>query len=217
MAASIVTDLSNVTELAVALTRSPGGVAATITGTISNLLPKLNWAKEHGFARVLQSTSIIVEDQKQGTLNSITRLPYQVVNSQGQPSTNFEETGLRASIKPQILGARSDSVKLEMSFAVKSLISYSAQGPLTSARELQTTIHVRSGQSAAVGGLITNDSATNYNKLPADASANPIISLYASRDFRRNQSQFVVFVTPIIKSSASSGSEEIKRKFRLTN
>lgn len=196
---------------------SPGGVAATITGTISNLLPKLNWAKEHGFARVLQSTSLIVEDQKQGSLNSVTRLPYQVVNSQGQPSTNFEETGLRATITPRVLGARSDSVKLELSFAVKSLISYSAAGPLTSSREIQTTVHVRSGQSAAVGGLITNDSATNYNKLPQDASRNPIISLYASKDFRRNQSQFVVFVTPIIKSSASSGSEEIKRKFRLTN
>lgn len=197
--------------------RSPGGVTATITGTISNLLPKLNWAKEHGFARVLQSTSLIVEDQKLGSLNSVTRLPYQVVNAQGQPSTNFEETGLRAAITPRILGARSDSVKLEMSFSVKSLISYTTAGPLTSSREIQTTIHVRSGQSAAVGGLITNDSATNFNKLPQDASKNPIISLYASKDFRRNQSQFVVFVTPIIKSSASSGSEEIKRKFRLTN
>lgn len=197
--------------------RAPGGVMATLTGTLSNLLPKLNWAKEHGFARVLQSTSIIVEDNKQGTLNSITRLPYQVVNAQGQPSTNFEETGLRATLTPTILGARSDSVKLEMSFAVKSLISISAAGPLTSSREIQTTIHVRSGQSAAVGGLITNDNATNFNKLPQDASRNPIISLYASKDFRRNQSQFVVFVTPIIKSSASSGSEEIKRKFRLTN
>lgn len=196
--------------------RTPGGVAATITGTINNLLPKLNWAKEHGFARVLQSTSLIVEDQKQGSLNSLTRLPYLVTNAQGQPSTNFEETGLRAQITPRILGARSDSVKLEMSFAVKSLISYSAAGPLTSSREIQTTIHVRSGQSAAVGGLITNDSATNFNKLPPDSTPNPIISLYASKDFRRNQSQFVVFVTPIIKSSASSGSEEIKRKFRLT-
>jgi pilus assembly protein CpaC len=197
--------------------RSPGGFGATITGTIRNLLPKLNWAKEHGFARVLQSTSLIVEDQKLGTLNSLTRLPYQVVNAQGQPSTNFEETGLRASITPRVLGARSDTVKLEMSFAVKSLISYTAAGPLTSSREIQTVIHVRSGQSAAVGGLITNDSATNYNKLPPDASPNPIISLYASKDFRRNQSQFVVFVTPIIKSSASSGAEEIKRKFRLSN
>ncbi len=196
--------------------RSPGGVTSTITGTISNLLPKLNWAKEHGFARVLQSSSIIVEDRKQGVLNSITRLPYQVVNAEGQPSTNFEETGLRTNVTPAVRG-RSDSVQLALNFAVKSLISYTEQGPLTSSREIQTVIHVKSGQSAAVGGLITNDSATNYNKLPANVSKNPIFSLYASKDFRRNQSQFVVFVTPIIKSSASAGSEKIKQKFRLPN
>lgn len=196
--------------------RSPGGVVATITGTISNLLPKLNWAKEHGFARVLQSSSIIVQDGKLGSLNSITRLPYQVINGQGQPSTSFEETGLKTSITPAVLGARSDSIKMDMSFAVKSLISYTDAGPLTSGREIQTTVHVRSGQSAAVGGLITNDSATNYNKLPSNVSRNPIISLYASKDFRHNQSQFVVFVTPIIKSSASAGSEKIKKKFRIS-
>lgn len=192
-----------------------GGITTAITGTIKNLLPKLNWAKEHGFARVLQSSSVIVEDGKPGVINSITRLPYQVVNAQGQPSTNFEETGIRTNITPQIMGARSDSVKLAMNFAVKSLISYSDQGPLTASREIQTTLHVRSGQSAAVGGLITNDSGTNFNKLPANASRNPLISLYASKDFRRNQSQFVVFVTPLIKSSASAGSDKIKKKFRL--
>lgn len=195
--------------------RGPGGVAATITGMVSNLLPKLNWAKQHGFARVLQSSSVTVEDGKQGVINSITRLPYQVVNGQGQPSTNFEETGIRTNVTPQIMGARSDSVKLALNFAVKSLLSYSDQGPLTASREIQTVLHVRSGQSAAVGGLISNDSGTNFNKLPAGASRNPLISLYASKDFRRNQSQFVVFVTPLIKSSASAGSDKIKRKFRL--
>lgn len=194
---------------------SPGGIVGTITGTVSNLLPKLNWAKQHGFARVLQSSSVMVEDGKTGVVNSITRLPYQVVNSQGQPSTNFEDTGIRTSITPNIMGARSDSVNLNMKFAVKSLISYSSQGPLTASREIQTVLHVRSGHSAAVGGLITSDSGTNYNKLPADASKNPILSLYASKDFRRNQSQFVVFITPIIKSSASAGADKIKRKFRL--
>jgi pilus assembly protein CpaC len=194
---------------------SPGGATSTISGTISNLLPKLNWAKEHGFARVLQSSSVMVEDGKPGVINSIQRLPYQVVNAQGQPSTNFEEAGIRTNITPTIMGQRSDSVKLSLNFAVKSLISYSSAGPLTASREIQTTLHVRSGQSAAVGGLISNDSATNYNKLPANASTNPIISLYASKDFRRNQSQFVVFITPIIKSSASAGSDKIKKKFRL--
>jgi pilus assembly protein CpaC len=195
--------------------RNPGGLAATITGTVSNLLPKLNWAKQHGFARVLQSSSVTVENGKQGVINSITRLPYQVVNAQGQPSTNFEETGIRTNVTPSIMGQRSDSVQLALNFAVKSLLSYSDQGPLTASREIQTVLHVRSGQSAAVGGLISNDSGTNFNKLPAGASKNPLISLYASKDFRRNQSQFVVFVTPLIKSSASAGSEKIKRKFRL--
>ncbi|NJL26045.1 MAG: type II and III secretion system protein, partial [Calothrix sp. SM1_5_4] len=195
--------------------RNPGGLTTTITGTISNLLPKLNWAKQHGFARVLQASTVTVEDGKPGVINSITRLPYQVVNAQGQPSTNFEETGIRTNITPQIMGQRSDSVKLALNFAVKSLLSYSDQGPLTASREIQTVLHVRSGQSAAVGGLISNDSGTNFNKLPAGASRNPLISLYASKDFRRNQSQFVVFVTPVIKSSASAGSDKIKKKFRM--
>ncbi|MCB0362173.1 MAG: BON domain-containing protein [Bdellovibrionales bacterium] len=197
--------------------KSPGGIVSTITGTISNLLPKLNWAKEHGHARILQSSSLIVQDGNPGIINSISRIPYQVVNSEGQPSTSFEETGIRTNITPAILGVRSDSVQLQLNFAVKSLVSYTDQGPLTSSREIQTVIVVRSGQSAAVGGLISNESGTNYNKLPANASRNPIISLYASKDFRRSQSQFVVFVTPIIKSSASAGSEKIKRKFRLNN
>lgn len=194
---------------------SPGNVVTTITGTINGLLPRLNWAKEHGHARVLQASTIVVQDREKGTLNSTTRLPYQVINAQGQPSTNFEEAGLRTSITPVILGARSDSISLDMNFSVKSLISYTEAGPLTSARDIQTKLVVRSGASAAVGGLISSDTGTNYNKLPSDAAKNPIISIYASKDFRRNQSQFVVFVTPVIKSSASAGSDKIKRKFRL--
>ena len=194
---------------------SPGGVATTITGTVRNLLPKLNWAKEYGHARVLQNTSLIVEDGRQGVLNSTSRIPYQTVGSDGLQQTAFEETGIRTSVTPRILGARSDSVNLDINFAVKALVDQTAAGPLTSSREIKTIIVVRSGQSAAVGGLITNDTGTGYNRLPANASNNPLISLYASKDFRRSQSQFIVFITPIIKSSASSGVEKIKRKFRL--
>lgn len=195
--------------------RSPGGLTSTITGTISNLLPKLNWAKAHGHARVLQSASIIVEDQKPGTLNSIQSIPYQMVTGDGLPTTAFAQAGIKTTITPQIIGARSDSISLKLNFSVSSLIGMTPQGPLTSSREINTQVVVRSGASAAVGGLISSDTSTGYNKLPPNASTNPLISLYASKDFRRNQSQFVVFVTPIIKASASSGAENIKRKFRL--
>jgi pilus assembly protein CpaC len=195
--------------------RSPGGFTSTLTGTISNLLPKLNWAKEHGHARILNSASIIVEDNKAGTINSLQNIPYQTASDTGAPLTAFVEVGIRTTITPQIIGSRSDSLSLKLNFSVKSFIGETSAGPMTSSREINTQLVVRSNASAAVGGLITSDTGTNYNKLPSNASKNPLISLYTSKDFRRNQSQFVVFVTPMIKASASAGSENIKRKFRL--
>ncbi len=196
--------------------RGPAGVLSTITGTISNLIPKLNWAKQHGHARVLQSSSIIVQDGQKGVLNSTSDIPYQTSGRDGALVTGFVKTGLQTSITPTILGERSDSIRLQSIFSIGSFGGYTDQGPLTSKREINTTLVVRSGQSAAVGGLISSTSGTNYNKLPKGVK-NPIISLYASKDFQKSQSQFVVFITPIIKSSASAGAQEIKRKFRIRN
>ncbi len=194
-----------------------GGAVTTITGIISNLLPKLNWAKEHGYSRVLESSSLIVQDGKKGTLNSFQDVPYQTAQGdKGVPVTAFKQIGMKSGITPVIFGERSDSINLTIDFSISALIGTTSGGaPLTSNNDLSTDIVVRSGQSAAVGGLITNRTNTGYNKLPPGQSTNPILSLYASRAFQRDQSQFVVFITPIIKSSASSGAEKIKKKFRL--
>jgi pilus assembly protein CpaC len=187
-----------------------------ITGIIDNLLPKLNWSKQHGYARVLESTSLIVQDGKRGVLNSTREIPYTTASGdQGVPVTAFKDVGIATAITPVILGERSDSLSLSMEFDISSLVGLTDAGPLTSRNKITSDLVVRSGQSAAVGGLISNRATTNYNKLPKGVAENPIITLYASKDFQRDQSQFVVFVTPIIKSSASSGAEKIKRKFRL--
>ena len=41
---------------------SRSGLSNIISGTINNLIPKLNWAKTHGQARVLKTSTIIAED-----------------------------------------------------------------------------------------------------------------------------------------------------------
>lgn len=193
---------------------SPGGVISTITGTVSNLLPKLNWAKQHGHARVLESTSLIVEDGKKGEIKQVTNQPYPVIGKDGTQGTAFAEVGIVTAITPVLLGEKSGSVHMEMAFKVSSLLGNTPSGaPITSNNEMTSTVTVRDRQSAAVGGLIRNSTSTGYNR-PA-GQKNPIISLYASKDFIKQQSQFVVFVTPIVKTSASAGAEQIKKKFRL--
>ncbi|MFN7905944.1 MAG: BON domain-containing protein [Pseudobdellovibrionaceae bacterium] len=191
------------------------GFASSITGVISNLLPKLNWAKEHGHARVLESTSIIVENGKKGTIKQTTSVPYKVLGKEGETGTAFAEVGLNTAIVPKIIGERSGTVAMDMEFAMSNLLGSANDGaPITSNNNVNTAVTIRDRQSAAIGGLIRNTTSTNYNRLPASVK-NPIISLYASKSFQREQTQFVVFVTPVIKVSASAGSEQIKKKFRL--
>jgi pilus assembly protein CpaC len=194
---------------------SAGGVVSTLTGVVSNLLPKLTWAKEHGHARILESTSLIIQDGKKGEIKQLTNMPYSVIGKDGQPGTAFAEVGIKSAITPVILGEKSGSVHMDMDFALSNLLGSGQNGaPITSSNSIQSTVVIRDRQSAAIGGLIRNASSTGYNRMPSEVK-NPIVSLYASKNFQRNQSQFVVFVTPVIKTSASAGAEQIKKKFRL--
>ena len=197
-----------------------GGVVSSITGTISNLLPKLNWAKQHGHARVLHSSSVIVKDRSPGTINSTTRIPFIGVQggANGVVGTGTQFTdpvGIQSTITPSVKGSN-DNIELNINFRVSAPSGNSPNGPVISENSINTIVIVRSRQSAAVGGLVSQSSATGYNKQPRTAS-NPLLTLFASKDFQRKQTQFVVFVTPVIKASASAGSDRIKRKFRLRN
>lgn len=191
-----------------------GGVASEIAGIVDNLLPKLNWAKSHGFARILESTSLIVENNQKGQISQMSKHPFMIAGPNGTQSTSFQDVGIESNITPSILSDKSSSVSMQMDFKVSSVVGQTSAGPIVAQNMVTTKVTIRDRQSAAVGGLIKNASFTDYNK-PSGTPDNPIISLYASKEFSRSQSQFVVFVTPIIKTSASAGAEQIKKKFRL--
>ena len=85
-------------------------------------------------------------------------------------------------------------------------------GTISSDTKITTTITVRDRQSAAFGGLISKATNNDYG-VPANKES--IISLGAGKSYNKNGSNFVVFVTPLIKTSASAGVEQVKKKFRL--
>ncbi len=195
-------------------TRNPSGVVSTISATISNLLPKLNWAKAHGHARILKTTSIITKDGVQGEVRQETIVKVVAQNSLGTPTTADTTYGTTARITPKVISSKSDSINLQVSIEVSDVIGMTSNGPSIAKNMVSTQVDVRSGESAAIGGFISSNQTMDYNKLPASVD-NPLFSLYSSKAFQKGQSQFVIFLTPVIKSSASSGVEKVKEKFRL--
>lgn len=197
-----------------------GDFTSTVTATLSSLIPKLNTAKTLGQARVLEASSLIVQDNELGTLANETEIPITVLKVAGgatQQGTEFKKVGLRMEINPIVI-PESTNVKLKIKFSLITVIGFNEAGqPSVASNTIDTILIVKSSESAAIGGLVTNAMLTDYNKLPASIRTDQdiLFNLYRSKSFQSKKSQFIVFVTPEIVPSASEGVEELKRKFRL--
>lgn len=175
---------------------------------INNLLPKLNWAKFHGYAKVLDTASILVQDRKEGSIQRTITNTSLVAGANGALQVNpLPPADVSVKVTPTVRSERSGLIELPLNVSVNSVGKSDATRTL-----VNTIISVRDRQSAAFGGVIKKDTDTKYG---SPATSDAIITLQASKDYNRNNSQFVVFVTPIIKSSASAGVEQVKKKFRL--
>lgn len=189
-----------------------GSSGASFSAIISNLFPKLNWAKSHGYARLLESTSVLVKDGSEGVVNKTKTIQVANSNALTGANTNPVNATVGLAVTPSIVEGQTGGVLLNN--LTLSISDFTGQSTNTTTSAVKTSIIVRDRQSAAIGGLMRNYTATSYND-PQNMPENPIISLRAGKKYLRDQAQFVVFATPIIKASASAGVEQVKKKFRM--
>ncbi len=171
----------------------------SLAALVQNIFPKIQWGKTHGFLKVLDTASVLTENKGQATIA-------RTLSSKN--SQNGAVSSVSVSVKPEITQPRAGLVKLG-GLVVSSTTTGDTLTPTTN---ISTTITVRDRQSAAFGGVISKSSSNDYG-IPTDPKA--LLTLSAGKGYRKDGGNFVVFVTPIIKSSASAGVEQVKKKFRL--
>jgi pilus assembly protein CpaC len=195
-----------------------GGVATTsngsFSGTITNLLPKLQSGANGGFSRILFSTVQMTEDKIKTELVRSEEIPYVGAVVNGVPVTENAQTGIKVRCTPEILG--DNKVRLLANVSFSTAVGNGAGGkPRVINTATENQIVLRSGESAALGGLISSDTSKTVDKDPEAAGAStgsPIFTLLRSKAFRASKSQFVVFITPKIIEDASEGTADIKAK-----
>lgn len=193
--------------------------SGTLSATISNLFPKLNSAKASGYARVIQSGMVIVRDNSPdgGRISKTTKIPF-AVGSGDFTKASEATVGLVMDVKAKIM--EQERIELGLNFDVSVVIGANSP-PQTTSNNLKTNLVLKSKESAAIGGIVQNQSSTDYDNPtndPAPVTGTPppsaLFRLFRSKNYNTTKSQFVIFVTPEIIESASAGTEEIRRKFR---
>lgn len=202
---------------------SEGGItteeSGTLSGTINNLFPRLSSAKAAGYARVIQSGMGVVEEKNSLSIKKNKKVPYSVGGGDfAQAQT--ADFGFEMRVTPEI--ADKEIVKLKDLNITVNLTAGKAEGgaPLSTTNSIATHLVIKSKQSAVIGGVVQTSSATNYDKSPPGGQTKPeegsavLFNLLRSKDYTTEKSQFVIFVTPEIIESASTGTEAIRKKFR---
>jgi type IV pilus assembly protein PilQ len=71
-------------------------------------------------------------------------------------------------------------------------------------KEAKTSLLVRDGDTAVIGGIYTRNSGVNYSKIPIFADIPVIGILFHNRRENDDRTEFLVFITPRIANRARS-------------
>jgi len=123
-------------------------------------------------------------------------LPIPVSSALGQGSVLFKEYGIRIDIAPTL--AADDILNLRLTAEISS-INFEAQVkdiPGIAKRRTESEVQVRSGDTLVVAGLISDDVAKSFERVPGVGDIPGIGGLFRSRQFRDRNSELLLFVAP---------------------
>ena len=187
------------------------GITSALTAVIQNFLPKLNWAKTFGFAKILHNATVVVESGKEAAITSITTVPLDTSEQSGSgPVVSSSTTAtVTLSVKPRL-----EKVSRRVSMNANFTVTQPTGRGETSSKIIKTEMWVHDRQTAVVGGLFSFQETKDYNRNPSGQQASPLINLFQGKGYSANASQFVVFITPEVRSNANANSE-IKKLWEL--
>ncbi len=183
-----------------------GGFVGSIVGTISNLFPKLSISKEDGGARILESSSMSVRSGDKAYFHSGGELGIPVSQSSGAVTLTFKRFGIVMEVTPISQG---ENLSLNLDIEVSSPTTSTGGYVNFKKSQVATVQYCKSADSVAIGGLISARDTKTFDAVPSGVS-DALIQLYASEDFRRQRSQFVVFVTPAVLRGAREAHRDLK-------
>lgn len=175
-----------------------GGVTLPAQAVLMRALQRLTGAE------ILSAPTILTTDNQEAEIVSGQNVPF--IASRSTDTTNLANTfatierrdvGITLRITPQI--SEGGSVRLDIFQEVSDVVSQDPQlGPTTTVRSAATSIVVRDGQTAVIGGLMFDAKVKNENSVPYLSDIPVIGSFFTTDTVRNRKTNLLIFLTPHI-------------------
>ena len=184
----------------------PSGVADTLFGTYNNGDVSINGLvdalEREGLVNVLAEPNLTAISGETASFLAGGEFPIPIDQDDDGISIEFKQFGVSLAFTPTVLTANRISMRVRPE--VSDLSDRGAIQlrdltiPALATRRAETTVELGSGQSFAIGGLISNTTRNNLDKVPALGDVPILGTLFRSTRFRRSESELVIIVTPYL-------------------
>lgn len=159
---------------------------------------------QDGKAAVLAEPQLSARSGATATFLAGGEYPY-VVSTINGPTVQFKPYGIRLTIEPTVDrdGYVQSTIDTEVS-SIDASVS-TPEGPALKTRSTKTQFNVKSGQTMVLSGMLSRDNSTSVDKVPFLGDIPILGALFRSKRYQNNETELVVFVTPVVVDAQSPG------------
>lgn len=172
-----------------------------------NYLSVINMLEKNDQATNLANPQITTVDGKDATIDIGNQVPIVKPGGDGETEVEFKDVGISLDITPQITEDNKIYMDVKPETSIVSEYFETADGiryPIIETRKVETNVRVVSGETIAIGGLITEDEIENMSKVPFLGDLPILEKVFSSKSTETQKTELIVFLTPrIIKDSGA--------------
>ncbi len=174
-------------------------------GTFAPVNAQLKLLVQNGYAKLLSQPNMVTLSGDKANILVGGQIPIPVSNQNGSVSIEWKDYGVKLAITPEASmdGLITSKIKAEVSAIEwdsthRIPISPSLTIPPIRMRLAETSIALASGQTMAIGGLISKDITRDVTKIPFLGDLPIIGQLFRSTSFTKGETELIILVTPTI-------------------
>lgn len=178
-------------------------------GTFTDINAQLTALVQNGVAKILSQPNVITLSGGKANIMVGGQIPVPVALENNKITVEWKDYGIKLDIAPEVNGEGliSSIVKAEVSTldwnSTKSIqIVGDLKIPPLKLRKTENAIALSSGQTMAIGGLISSETTQDITRIPLLSDIPILGKLFKSKSFSRGETELLIFITPSIVNPA---------------
>ena len=183
---------------------TPNSGIPNIGGTFKSVTANLQAMEQSGVIRILAEPTLTAISGETANFLAGGSFPYPTPpsNAGGAPGFAFQNFGVGLVFTPVVLSEGRISLKVSTEVSElspeNSVTMAGTTVPGLTVRRAETTVEISSGGSLALAGMIQEETKQTISGFPGLMQLPVLGTLFKSRDYRNNQTELMVLVTPYI-------------------